>query len=46
MQYTVIFEHGATSVGAYAPDIPGYIAAAETKAEAFQLIAEAIPHDH
>jgi predicted RNase H-like HicB family nuclease len=42
VRYTVIFEQGASSVGAYVPDLPGCIAAAETKAEALQLIAEAI----
>jgi len=42
VRYTVILEQSATSVGAYVPDIPGCIAAAETKAEALQLIAEAI----
>jgi predicted RNase H-like HicB family nuclease len=42
MRYTVILEQGAASVGAYVPDLPGCIAAGETKAEALQLIAEAI----
>ena len=42
MQYTVIFERGETSVGAYVPDLPGCVAVGETKAEAQQLIQEAI----
>ena len=42
MRYTFILEQSATSVGAYVPDLPGCIAAAETKAEALELIAEAI----
>ncbi|ESQ16187.1 MAG: hypothetical protein N838_06620 [Thiohalocapsa sp. PB-PSB1] len=42
VRYTVILEQSATSVGAYVPDLPGCIAAADTKTEALQLIAEAI----
>ena len=42
MQYTVIYERGETSVGAYVPDLPGCVAVGETKAEAQQLIREAI----
>lgn len=42
MKYTVILEQGNSSYGAYVPDLPGCIAAAETKEEALQLIAEAI----
>lgn len=42
MKYTVILEQGNSSFGAYVPDLPGCIAAAETKEEALQLIAEAI----
>jgi predicted RNase H-like HicB family nuclease len=42
VRYTVILEQSVTSVGAYVPDLPGCIAAADTKAEALQLIAEAI----
>ena len=42
MRYTVILEQGPASVGAYVPDLPGCIAAGETKAEALQLITEAI----
>lgn len=42
MKYTVILEQGDSSFGAYVPDLPGCIAAAETKEEALELIAEAI----
>ena len=42
MQYTVIVEKGDTSWGAYVPDLPGCIAAGETREEVVQLIREAI----
>ena len=42
MQYAVIIEQGATSFGAYVPDLPGCVAVAETKEEVVQLIQEAI----
>ena len=42
MKYTVILEQGTSSFGAYVPDLPGCVAAAETREEALQLIAEAI----
>jgi predicted RNase H-like HicB family nuclease len=42
MQYTVVIEKGPTSFGAYVPDLPGCIAAAETRAEVVILIREAI----
>jgi predicted RNase H-like HicB family nuclease len=42
MQYTVIVEQGDTSWGAYVPDLPGCIAAGETREEVLQLIREAI----
>lgn len=42
MRYTVILEQGETSFGAYAPDLPGCIAAGETREEALELIAEAV----
>ena len=35
-------ERGDTSFGAYVPDLPGCVAAAETKEEVLQLIHEAI----
>ncbi len=42
MRYTVVIEQGPTSYGAYVPDLPGCIAAAETHAEVVTLIREAI----
>ena len=42
MQYTVIVEQGETSWGAYVPDLPGCIAAADSREEVLQLIREAI----
>lgn len=42
MQFTVIIEEGSTSWGAYVPDLPGCVAAGETREEALKLIREAI----
>lgn len=42
MQYTVIIEKGESNFGAYAPDIPGCGAVADTREEVEQLIQEAI----
>ena len=42
MRYLVVVEEGPTSFGAYVPDLPGCIAAGETKDEALALIREAI----
>jgi predicted RNase H-like HicB family nuclease len=42
MQYTVIVEKGESSWGAYVPDLPGCIAAGETREEVLELIREAI----
>ena len=42
MQYLVVVEEGATSFGAYVPDLPGCVAAGETREEALALIREAI----
>ena len=42
MRYLVVVEKGETSFGAYVPDLPGCIAAAETKDEVLRLIREAI----
>jgi predicted RNase H-like HicB family nuclease len=41
-QYTVIIEKGATSYGAWVPDLPGCVAAAATAVEVEALIKEAI----
>ena len=42
MRYLVVVEKGATSYGAHVPDLPGCIAAGETKEEVLTLIREAI----
>ena len=42
MRYTVVIEEGPTSFGASVPDLPGCIAAADTRAEVISLIREAI----
>ena len=42
MRYLVIVEKGPTSFGAYVPDLPGCVAAGETKEEVLTLIHEAI----
>ena len=42
MTYTVIFEKGATSWGAYVPDLPGVISVGDSRDEVQQLIQEAI----
>jgi predicted RNase H-like HicB family nuclease len=42
MRYMVVIEKGPSSFGAYVPDLPGCIAAAETREEVLELIQEAI----
>ncbi len=42
MRYLVFVEKGPKSFGAYVPDLPGCIAAAETREEVLALIREAI----
>jgi len=42
MRYLVVVEEGPTSYGAYVPDLPGCVAAGETKEEVLTLIREAI----
>jgi len=42
MQYTVVIEKGSTSYGAHVPELPGCVAAAETREEVSTLIREAI----
>ena len=42
MRYLVVLEQGPTSFGVYVPDLPGCVAAAETRDEALRLIREAI----
>ena len=42
MHYLVVVEEGPTSFGAYVPDLPGCVAAGETREEVLTLIREAI----
>jgi predicted RNase H-like HicB family nuclease len=42
MRYAIVIERGPTSYGAYVPDLPGCVAAAETREEVLKLIREAI----
>jgi predicted RNase H-like HicB family nuclease len=42
MQYLVVIEQGTNSFGAYVPDLPGCVAAADTREEVTALIQEAI----
>lgn len=42
LRYAVVIEEGETSFGAYVPDLPGCVAAAESRDEVIVLIREAI----
>lgn len=42
MRYAIVIEKGPTSFGAYVPDLPGCVAAAETEEEVVTLVREAI----
>jgi predicted RNase H-like HicB family nuclease len=42
MRYSVVYEQGDTSWGAYVPDLPGCVAVGATRAELETLIVEAI----
>jgi predicted RNase H-like HicB family nuclease len=42
MRYAIVVEKGPTSYGAYVPDLPGCVAAAETRDEVLRLIRGAI----
>jgi predicted RNase H-like HicB family nuclease len=42
MRYAVVVEKGEHNYSAYVPDLPGCVAAAETKEEILGLIREAI----
>ncbi len=42
MQYLVVLEEGRESFGAYVPDLPGCVAAGQSREEALNLIREAI----
>ena len=42
LKYAVVIEKGPTSYGAHVPDLPGCVAAAETRDEVRALIKKAI----
>jgi predicted RNase H-like HicB family nuclease len=42
MEYLVVVEKGASSYGAYVPDLPGCVAVGETKREVIKMIREGI----
>jgi predicted RNase H-like HicB family nuclease len=42
MRYAVVIEKGANGFGAYALDVPGCVAAAQTREEVVKLIQDAI----
>lgn len=42
MRYAVVIEQGSESYGAYVPDLPGCVAAGESRDEVIRLIQEAI----
>lgn len=42
MKYMVVVERGPTSFGAYVPDLPGCVAAGESREEVLELIRGAI----
>lgn len=41
-RYAIVVEKGGDSYGAYVPDLPGCVAAAETRAEVLELIRDAM----
>jgi predicted RNase H-like HicB family nuclease len=42
MEYLVIVEKGKSGYGAYVPDLPGCVAAGETRREVMKLIREGV----
>ncbi len=42
MKYTIVIEKAPGNFAAYAPDLPGCVATAETRAEVIQLMREGI----
>jgi predicted RNase H-like HicB family nuclease len=42
VEYLVVIEKGATSYGAYVPDLPGCVAVGKTRREVMKLIREGI----
>jgi predicted RNase H-like HicB family nuclease len=45
MKYTIVIEKTRTGFSAYAPDVPGCVAAGSSREEVIQLMSEALP-DH
>jgi len=43
-RYAIVIEKGPESFGAHVPDLPGCVAAADTREEVVQLIREAIDY--
>ena len=43
LKYVVIYERGVKNWGAFAPDLPGYAATAETLEDLRALVREGIP---
>jgi predicted RNase H-like HicB family nuclease len=42
MKFTIIYEQGTTSWGAYVPDLPGVISVGDSRDEVERLIREAV----
>ena len=42
MKYAVVIEKSANGYGAWAPDLPGCVAAGKTRAETLRLMHEAV----
>jgi predicted RNase H-like HicB family nuclease len=42
MEYLVVVERGRSSYGAYVPDLPGCVAAGESRRESLKLIRDAV----
>ena len=42
MKYTIVIEKAPNNYAAYAPDLPGCVAAADTREEVVELMREAI----
>jgi predicted RNase H-like HicB family nuclease len=43
LRYAIVIEKGNASYGAYVPDLPGCVAAADSEIEVRELIREVIP---
>ena len=42
MEYLVVVEKGSSSYGAYVPDLPGCVAAGESRREVLKLLRDAV----